>query len=110
MTGYPISTKSIITTLFAKIFAFLAGYLGVKASVRLAAIATLAAIYLACLATFVALIVPLFNAIIATSYGFLLGLLFPPVAGTVTAGLMLYRTCVIGVRYTSRFLKIAAGI
>lgn len=96
--------------LWEKFFDLLVGFVGAKYATRITAVTLLAAIYLSCMVTFVALIVPFFSAIISTSYGFLLGLLFPPVAGTVVAGVMLYRMCVVGVRYTSRLIKMAAGI
>lgn len=61
------------------------------------------------MATFTAWIGPLFGALVNTSYGFILGLLFPPISGTIVAGLMLYRMCVVGVKYTSRLVKMAVG-
>ena len=96
--------------LWEKFFDLLVGFVGAKYATRITAVTLLAAIYISCLATFVAFIVPLFTAIISTSYGFVLGLLFPPVAGTIVAGITLYRMCVVGVKYTSRLIKMAAGL
>lgn len=90
-----------------KFFDFFANLLGVRAAFRITAITALAGIYLSCILVFTALIGPWFAAIISTSYGFLLGLLFPPVAGTVVVGLMAYRMCVVGVKYTTRLMKLA---
>lgn len=90
-----------------KIFDFIANIIGARAAVRVFAVGFLASIYLACVLTFTAWIGPLFAAITSTAYGFILGLLFPPIAGTITAGLMTYRMCVVGVRYTSRLYKTA---
>lgn len=99
----------VIVKVFEKLFSFVAGYLGIKWAQRLTAVALLASIYLACVATFTAWIGPLFGALVTTSYGFILGLLFPPISGTIVAGLMLYRMCVVGVKYTSRLVKMAVG-
>jgi len=95
--------------LWEKLFDFLAGFLGVKYATRMTAVLLLASIYLACVATFTTMIGPWFAAIVSTSYGFILGLLFPPIAGTVVASLMLYRMCVVGVKYTTRLIKMAVG-
>lgn len=90
-----------------KFFDLLTGWVGARNATRITAITLLATIYLACVATFTAWIGPLFGAIIGTTYGFLLGLLFPPIAGTIVAGLMVYRMCVVGVRYTSRLISLS---
>ncbi|WP_288254886.1 hypothetical protein [uncultured Hydrogenophaga sp.] len=96
--------------LWEKFFDLLVGFVGAKYATRITAVTLLAAIYLSCVVTFTAWIGPLFGAIIGTTYGYLLGLLFPPIAGTIVAGVMLYRMCVVGVKYTSRLIKMAAGL
>lgn len=95
--------------LFQKGIEILIGIFGLKYTIRMTAVTLLATIYLACVVTFTAWIGPLFLAITTTGYGFILGLLFPPIAGTMVAGLMVYRMCVVGVKYTSRLLKMAVG-
>lgn len=90
-----------------KFFDFFANLLGARAAFRITAITALAAIYLSCIAVFTVMIAPWFAALISTSYGFLLGLLFPPIAGTIVASLMVYRMCVVGVKYTTTLMKIA---
>lgn len=96
--------------LWEKFFDLLVGWFGARNATRITAVTLLATIYLACVATFTAWIGPLFGAIISTSYGYLLGLLFPPIAGTIVAGIMVYRMCVVGVKYTTRLIKMAAGL
>jgi hypothetical protein len=95
--------------LFEKLFNFIAGYLGFKWAQRLTAVSILATAYVACVVTFATMIGPWFAAIISTSYGYLLGLLFPPIAGSVIASLMTYRMCVIGIRYTGKLFKMAVS-
>lgn len=92
-----------------RIFNFLAGIIGAKNATRIVAAGTLATIYLSCVLLFTTMIGPWMAAIFTTAYGALLGLLFPPIAGTVIGTLMTYRTCVVGVRYTTRLLKMAVG-
>jgi hypothetical protein len=95
--------------LFEKLFEFVAAFVGVKYATRMAAVTLLATLYLASVATFTALIAPWFDAIISTAYGQLLGLLFPPVAGTILAALMGYRMAVIAYKYTASLIKMAVG-
>lgn len=92
-----------------RLFNFFASLFGLKNATRIIAAGTLATIYLACVLVFTTMIGPWMAALFTTAYGALLGLLFPPIAGTVVASLMAYRTCVVGVRYTSRLLKMAVG-
>lgn len=92
-----------------RLFNFFAGLVGLKNATRIIAAGTLATIYISCVLVFTTMIGPWMAGIFATAYGALLGLLFPPIAGTVVAALMTYRTCVVGVRYTSRLLKMAVG-
>lgn len=92
-----------------KLFNFFAGIFGAKNATRILAAGTLATIYLSCVILFSSMIAPWLLGVFTTAYGALLGLLFPPIAGTVVGALMTYRTCVVGVRYTSRLLKMAVG-
>lgn len=82
---------------------------GVKAATKVSAILALATIYISCVAYYSSMIVPWLEAALITQFGALLGLLFPPVSGTVLAGLVGYWTCVAGARYTATLLKLAAG-
>lgn len=98
---------TLTQTVFEKLFNFIAGFLGVKYATRITAIAILAAGYISCVGVFTTMIVPWFGALVGTAYGALLGLLFPPVAGTVIAALFSYKMCVVALRYTSRLMKMA---
>lgn len=91
------------------IFNLLAGLVGAKYAVRLLAVASLAAIYVSCVVYYSQLVGPWLAGVFSTQYGQLLGLLFPPVSGSVIAGLSAYWTCIIGVRYTSSLTKMAVG-
>lgn len=91
------------------IYSVLLAMFGAKIATRLSAVLLLATIYISCISLFMGLIEPWLAAMFSSTYGQLLGLLFPPVAGTVVAGLGTYWTCVIGVKYVSSLTKMAVG-
>jgi hypothetical protein len=93
--------------LMEQLFDFIAGTIGAKNAVRLIAVGTLATIYISCVVVFTTMIAPWLAGVFETAYGALLGLLFPPISGSVIASIMVYRTCVVGVRYTSALMKMA---
>ena len=103
--------------LFAKLYAgamgalftFIASFLGAKVATRMIAVGAIATAYIGCISVFVSFVSPSFTAITTTGYGPVLGLAFPPVAGTVIAGLFTYKMCVVAARYTSNLLKMAIG-
>lgn len=103
----------LFATLFSgsigALFSFFTAFMGEKYASRLVAITAIATGYVATVAAFSSFVVPLFSAITATSYGFILGLLFPPIAGTVVAGLMALRVGVLTWRYTTSLLKLAVS-
>ena len=103
----------IFAALFKSVGLWIGGLIisviGVKAAIRLTAVATLAAIYISCVVYYSAMILPWLAGIFVTAYGALLGLLFPPVAGTVLASLSAYWICVAGQKYVSRLTKMAIG-
>jgi hypothetical protein len=80
---------------------------------RLLFVAWLGALYLGCVLTFSKMIAPWFSAILLTSsshgsvVGNVIGLLFPPIAGTVLASLVIFWGCVAALRYTSKLSTIA---
>lgn len=82
---------------------------GAKIATRLAAVMLLATLYVACLAVFVALVSPWMSSVFSSAYGQLIGLLFPPVAGTVVAGLGTFWASIISFRYVSSLTKMAVG-
>lgn len=91
------------------IYGLFAAILASRVAVRMSAVLALAAIYISCVVYFSTMIEPWLSGVFATQYGQLLGLLFPPVAGSVMASLAAYWTCVIGLKYTSSLTKMAVG-
>lgn len=96
----------LIARLGEKFVAWLTRLFGVTWTIRLSAGAALAAGYVTCVVGFSALISPWFDAITQTTYGQVLGLAFPPVSGTVLAGLVTLWTCVFTLRYTKQLLDV----
>lgn len=104
----PILGK-LLLGLLTSIFGVFGAIVGAQYAVRLAAVATVAGLYVASVAVFSGVIGPWIGAVFNTQYGQLLGLLFPPVAGTVIAALVTYWASVAAFKYLSSLTKMAAG-
>lgn len=100
---------TLLASLLTPIYAFMVAVLGAKAAIRVTAIATLATIYLSCVIYFTTQIGPWLAGVFSTGYGALLGLLFPPISGSVLAGLSAYWICVAGQKYVTKLTKLAIG-
>ncbi|ODU08182.1 MAG: hypothetical protein ABS84_14100 [Rubrivivax sp. SCN 71-131] len=87
-------------------------YLAIKAkeiALRLLAIATIAATYIAAVTMFTAYVQPLIAVLFATSYGQVIGLAFPPIAGTVLAGLVALWGALVAKNYYYKVIKIGVS-
>lgn len=104
----PLLAK-LLLGLLSPIFSLIVAAIGVKAAIRLTAVATLATIYLSCVIYFTTMIVPWLAGVFSSAYGQFLGLLFPPISGSVLAGLSAYWICVAGQKYVARLTKMAVG-
>jgi len=82
---------------------------GAQWAIRITAATTIAGLYVACALTFTLMIVPWLSAFAATQFGILLGLLFPPLAGTVVASLGTFWACILAKRYTVRLIKMTVS-
>ena len=100
---------TLLASVGSGIYSLIAAIVGAKIATRLTAVAALAAIYISCSAFFMGLIEPWLATLFSSTYGQLLGLLFPPISGTVVASLAGYWSCVIGVKYVSSLTKMAVG-
>lgn len=104
----PLLAK-LLAAVGGSIFALIAGLTGAKIAARLIAVATLAGIYVSCVVYFSSMVSPWLLGVFSSAYGQFLGLLFPPVAGSVIASLIGYWTCVTGLKYVSSLTKMAVG-
>jgi hypothetical protein len=100
---------SLLLSLLKPIFNLIAAAIGMKAAIRLTAVATLATIYLSCVIYFTTMVGPWLETVFLTAYGQFLGLLFPPVSGSVLASLSAYWICVAGQKYVAKLTKLAMG-
>lgn len=104
----PLLAK-LLAALGGSIFGLIAAVTGAKLATRLIAVATLAALYISCVVYFTTVIGPWIGTVFASQYGQLLGLLFPPISGSVIASLAGYWGCVTGLKYVSSLTKMAVG-
>ena len=74
-------------------------------AVRIAAAVLMATAYVACVAGFTFFIAPLLGALFSTSYGQVMGLAFPPISGTVLAGLVSIWGCLVVKAYYFKVVK-----
>lgn len=100
---------TLLSSLLTGLYGLIAAIVGAKAAIRVTAAVTLATIYVACVVHFTTLIGPWIGNIFTTGYGMLLGLLFPPIAGSVVASLSAYWICVAGQKYVTKLTKLAVG-
>jgi hypothetical protein len=104
--------------LFAQLFAaffgalgtFLARIFAAKIALRVLAVGAISALGGGLVVLFNTFAAPLASAIFATSYGQLLGLIFPPVAGTCCATLLAFWVACLTYRLKVRAIEITAGI
>lgn len=100
---------TFLGSILSSIFGFLAAVTGAKIAVRLVAVATIGALYVASVLAFSNIIAPWLSGVFSSQYGQLLGLLFPPVAGTVLSALAGYWGTVAAFRYVQSLTKMAVG-
>lgn len=84
---------------FAKVFGFFVSVYGVQIAARLSLVAALAALYIASLILFNGFISPNISKLFSTSFGQVIGLAFPPIAGTVVTGLSFLWVSLLTYRY-----------
>ena len=100
---------TFLGSILSSIFGLVAAITGAKVAVRLLAVASVAALYVASVLAFSNIIAPWLAVVFSSQYGQLLGLLFPPVAGTVLAALASYWGTVAAFRYVQSLTKMAVG-
>ena len=98
---------NLLALIGGKIASLMALLQGSKIALRIQGVMFIAGLYVAAMLAFSQLIAPWIASVFNTMYGQLLGLLFPPVAGTVMAALAGYWAVVISTRYFSSLTKAA---
>lgn len=97
---------ALLQGLFGNIYALVLAIVGARYAVALSAVIGLATLYVAAVAAFTAFVNPLLAELFNTQYGQFMGLAFPPVAGTVVAGLSALWVGLVGYRYLYRFASL----
>jgi hypothetical protein len=100
---------SLLASIGTSIFGLIAGLVGAKIAARLVAVAGLATLYISCVVYFTSVVGPWMATVFSSQYGQLLGLLFPPISGSIIASLAGYWGCVAGLKYVSSLTKMAVG-
>lgn len=93
----------LLEALLSRFFTFLAVKYGVEIATKLTVIGSLAALYVGGLVTFNSVVGPFISALFSTSFGMVIGLAFPPIAGTVMTGLFTLWAGTMTYRYFHQF-------
>jgi len=100
----------LFSSVFTAFAAFLLQFFASKVAVRVAAIAAVVALGTALLVLFNLAVAPFVLAMFSTNFGQLLGLVFPPVAGTVVAAIITLWGACLTYRLQVRAIAITATI
>lgn len=100
---------AFIGSLVSLIYRALVYMVGAKFAARVAVALAIAALYVGMVVLFNETISSWLQDVFSTEYGALLGLLFPPVAGTVLAALSVFWTAVVALHYVRGLTKTALG-
>jgi hypothetical protein len=101
---------ALFTAFFSSLGVFLAKLFAAKIAIRVVAVTALTALAAAVVTAFNVAVTPFVGAMFSTSYGQFLGLLFPPISGTVIAALMTFWLLVMTYRLQSRAIALTAGV
>jgi len=101
---------AFIGTFFSGLATFLAKLFAAKVALRVAAVAAIGALGTSLMLLFNSSVAPLVAALFATQYGQLLGLVFPPVAGTCLAVITALWAACLFYRLQVQAVKITANI
>lgn len=100
---------ALLAAFAGKFFALFSGIFGAIIGMRIAAAVALGTLYVAAVLVFTTVVAPFFGAIVNTQYGYVIGLAFPPMAGTVLAALSGLWIAVAGYRYFAQMMRVVSG-
>lgn len=95
--------SALIKALFGNASALFLAISSARLSVQMLGVSILAAAYVSCLVFFTTVIDPLLGLLFQSLYGQLIGLLFPPVSGTIFAGFSGLWGCIVLKNYYKKF-------
>lgn len=100
----------LFTAFFSALGLFLAKMFAAKIAIRALGVVALTALSAGLVTAFNVAISPFVAAVFSTAYGQFLGLLFPPIAGTVVAALVAFWSAVMVYRLQARAVSLTAGV
>lgn len=98
---------ALIKALFGSAISIFVALATLRESIRLSGVLLLAGLYLTSVVAYSSFISPLLSSLFSTSYGQVIGLAFPPISGTVIAGLSALWASLLVKRYIVRFGALA---
>lgn len=96
--------------LFGQLAGFLAKFMAIKFAIRTTAATAIVGFTIALMALFNSVVAPLVAQAFSTQYGTVIGLAFPPVAGTCLAAIVTVWTACGTYRMQVGFVKMSAGV
>lgn len=96
----------LLQTLLGNAYRFEVLWRTKQVAYRIWLVGVIGAAYVACVVGWSTLIRPLLAQIFTTGYGMVLGLAFPPLAGTVVAAVAAVWGCIVAKKYTMKMLSI----
>lgn len=94
---------------FTRFFSFLIAQIGFNWAIRVTIVSAVALVYVSLVVLFNTTISPLISSLFSTSYGTVIGLAFPPIAGTVVTSLSLLWVAKVGYSYLERMASLIVG-
>lgn len=101
---------ALFVGVLARFWTYLVTTWGIKVATRIAVVLVLAGLYVSLLVAYNSVVRPLISQLFATPYGQVIGLAFPPIAGTVVAALSALWVARIGYDYLERFGLVLAKV
>ncbi len=99
-----------IGALFTALSGFLLKLFVARVAIRVAAVAAMAALGTGLMVSFNQFVAPLVGAMFSTEYGQLLGLVFPPLSGTVCVGILALWSSCLTYKLSVQAIKATANI
>lgn len=93
----------LLKSLVDRVFTWLIIKYGAEVATKLAIVTSLASLYVGSLVLFNNIVSPLVSQMFSTQFGMVIGLAFPPIAGTVVTGLFTLWAGVMTYRYFHQF-------
>lgn len=102
--------SALFTAFFSAFAIFIAKIFAAKIAIRALGVVVLTSLSVGLVTAFNVAVSPFVAAVFSTAYGQFLGLLFPPISGTVIVALLTFWTVVMVYRLQARAVSLTAGV